>query len=256
MSNGDESSEFGHAVEDKGISPYEKGTLRAPFLLAKASKKKQVDKKKKPAPASGKTIILWASGFPGYNSDAEEIDAINNSTKTNKWEPHSLDFAATAMSSTGEAHNVAKCEDVIAQLQNVNGKIGRIVLIGHGDQNGTIGLSGTRTGMGISMTEEFDETCLDTYKNEIMQLNLDKNATIDIVACNVAVDRKFMQKIANTFNHGVRGFSGLVYWQHPINDEGTQIINRGFVSRSNNDFHKGINKLIFPKPIDPERQEE
>jgi hypothetical protein len=201
-------------------------------------------KKKKQVRTQGKTVILVAGGFDGYNSEAEEIEAIK-STKIDRWEPHSADFRATARFSTGESHPITTSAGFFEQLQGTQGKIARIVFIGHGNQS-MLGLSGTRGEMGIQFTQWLDDSALDENQSTIVQSiqpKLDKNATIDIFACHVGVTPEFMKKIAVTFNRCVRGFSGPVFWQAPINDEGTKITNRGLVSSDNDHFVKGINHL-------------
>ncbi len=207
----------------------------------KKDKKKKKGKKK----AKGKTVILIASGFPGYPDAAAEIEAI----KGNKWSPHSEDFQETA---TG--WSVEDAGRVIGTLKGISGPIGRIVFIGHGSPT-SLGLSGNRVGSVIRFTEKLSATELDVYQDNISKTivpKLHENATIDLIACNTAISKTFMKKFATIFKRCVRGFGGYIYWQHPISDAGDEIMNRGWISSDGKTFHKGIKDLKFPVTICPD----
>lgn len=207
-------------------------------------------KKKGSKGTTGQTVILVASGFGGYSDEAEEIDAI----KSNKWVPHSEDFKATAGYTTKSYFEITNAGKFIGALgENISGKIGRIVFIGHGSPT-HLGLSGRREDSVTRFTESLTVSDLNNYHDYVLnkiQPKLDENLTIDLIACESGLGKKFIEKLAATFNRCVRGFKGAVYWKHPINDEETKITNRGRISADNQNFHNGISGLRFDETFCP-----
>jgi hypothetical protein len=201
----------------------------------------------------GQTVVLVAAGFGGYSDEAEEIEAI----KSSQWVPHSADFKATAEFTTRGYFEVFRASEFVGALgENTTGKIGRIVFIGHGCST-HLGLSGHREGAVTRFSQSFTVSDLENYHDYVLekiQPKLDPDAVIDLVACESGIGKAFTEKLAATFNRCVRGFKGPVFWEHPINDEKTKIVNRGRVSSDNQNFHNGISGLAFDPPICPPAQ--
>jgi Domain of unknown function (DUF4347) len=194
----------------------------------------------------GKLLVIVADGFPPYSDASEELAEI----QANRWHPQTEDFGATAgavVRTYSPAKNASEFFGAIAQ----QARISRLVFVGHGGP-GSIGLTGTREG-GFYEQLGSDELAANAGTIASLITKFDAGATIDLVCCNVAVSESFVSQLATAFRRCVRAFKSEVFWQHPLNADGTAIdpAERGLTSIDNASFKKGFTHLKFPDPVCP-----
>jgi hypothetical protein len=206
----------------------------------------------------GSQIVISAGGYDGYSNDADELETLNSLTRP--WYPNTKDFHQTSNDTPGSHRNAAtKADEFFGALQALEGKIRRIVFIGHGSSSGYLGLSGHTLG---PPTEVLDESDLNRWQVSIDTLikpKLDENAKIDLYACQAGLSEDFMKAMAKSFGICVRGFERLVAWCISWNDE--EITSRGRLAEEGSEgdsknclsagWHKGVNGFLPPKESCP-----
>lgn len=201
--------------------------------------------------ASGKTLLITASGYGGFASTAKEIEAIESGI----WLPHNADFNQTAAHTRGKTHfGASDKKQFIGAIEGASGKLSRIVFIGHGFSSG-LGLSGDQLDL---FGETFDETSIDEFQDNINQNikpKLLKDAVFDIIACNVGVSSGFLSKMANAFGICIRAYDEEVLWCVSFNKANNQITGRGRIGPksqvsgkkcSDQSWFRGVKKVVPP----------
>lgn len=179
-----------------------------------------------------KTKTIWAVGdFPyPWPSEAAEAAAI----KAGTWFPSERDFAA-AMKNSGfkgrDWQTVGSTPSFINLVfRETKGSIKRVNFVTHGASD-EIGLSGTVEPGAVYFTDGLDEAELDGFRaNGILnddgsvtpwsevQARFAPDAEIVVYACKAALDRGFLQYLADTFNATVRAFSSELHYVYPMED--------------------------------------
>jgi hypothetical protein len=192
-------------------------------------------------------VVLVAGGFPGYATEEDEIRAITRL----KWHPQTPDFELTA-AAEGSYKLVSTPDEVIDAL-TTGSPISRIVIISHGSPL-QLGLGGDADFMisGYRQTLNADFLKDESVKERIKRITLKAGATLDIIACNVALGKDFMEALANAFNCPVRAFKMPIIWEHPISNDGKKIERTGKTGKSESGpFEKGFSHLRFDEIVKP-----
>jgi hypothetical protein len=188
-----------------------------------------------------KTRTIWAVGdFPyPWRSEAEEAEAI----KAGEWFPSERDFAAAMKNSGFTGRNWQKVDSTGSFINLIfrepKGSIERVNLVTHGASD-EIGLAGTVEPGAVFFSEGLDEAELDGIRtNGILnddgsvtpwsdvQARFAANAQIVVYACKAALDRTFLQYLADTFGVTVRAFSTELHYVYPMAD-----LDKGIVPRT------------------------
>lgn len=219
--------------------------------------KKDNRKKKKKRPQLGKLVLIIANGYTGYDSVQDEIKALENGY----WLPHNEDFRKTAAHTRSKTlRGASKADEFFGALQSVNGKISRVVYIGHGFSSG-LGLSGSPLDF---FGETLESTDIERWQADIntsIKPKFTKGAKMDLVACNLAADESFISNLANALGICIRAFSEPVQWCTTYNKGQNKITSRGRIgpksatkgkSCSDKAWSKGVNKFVPPKEVCPE----
>jgi uncharacterized protein DUF4347 len=210
--------------------------------------------KKKP---TGQFLVIIATGYPGYKTPVEEIEAAENK----RWFPHTDDFKATADGTLGKVYmGASRADEFFGAFQGVRGKIARVAFIGHGHSSG-LGLGGDIVNLDF-FGETLTSSDLSRWQQSIDQtikLKLEKDATIDLYACNVALGQQFMKDVAKAFDVCVRGFAEPIKWC--LGYDIDKITSRGRLAPgsavkdardcSNGMWHKGVHTLVPPVKVCP-----
>lgn len=184
---------------------------------------------------------IWAVGdFPyPWPSEADEAAAI----KAGEWFPSEKDFAA-AMKNSG--FNGSKWQTVGSTASFINlifrepkGSIAQVNFVTHGASD-EIGLSGTVEPGAVFFSDGLDEAELDGFRANGIQNNdgsvtpwsevqarFAADAEIVIYACKAALDRTFLQYLAETFGVTVKAFSTELHYVYPLAD-----LDKGIVPRA------------------------
>lgn len=159
--------------------------------------------------------IIIAGGYPEFKTPAEEMASI----QSKQWLPNTLDFHETALDTQGA--NILSASDDAAFFGAIAfgpEKLRRIVYIGHGFGgvlSGGLGLSAA-TPSSAFPTQELNESSFPKRQADIdinIKPKLDKDAFIDLYACNLAgMSTNFMKAMARSFGVCVRGFKDFVVW--------------------------------------------
>ncbi|HLG13644.1 MAG TPA: hypothetical protein VJH03_03840 [Blastocatellia bacterium] len=221
-------------------------------LQAGAGKPKKKPKKG-PSSRRGQTVVVIAAGFPGYESEQQEITELGGSG----WVPHSADFAATAQHDVQTPYRATNVDEFLGAAAAVPGQISRFVFIGHGSPS-KLGFSGARDGSVVRFSQFFsaddlaDERWLAVIKQHIVPKFVEA-ATVDLVACNLGIGQEFLQAMANAFERPIRAFTGPVSWTVAMNKGQTGITERGLTSRNPVDepFRRGFKHLVFTATVAP-----
>jgi hypothetical protein len=171
-------------------------------LLAQAGKAGKPSKVVK-----GNQIIIVSGGYPGVSDEKAEIERIKNNT----WVPATRDFVQTASDTQKSFSAASDVAQFMGALQAEPGSISRIVFVGHGNADG-LALSGDSHGFA---TKTLTAQELDAWQNTIdssIKPKLVEGATIDLIACNVAMGKQFMEKLAKSFGKCVRAYVEEVAW--------------------------------------------
>jgi hypothetical protein len=214
-------------------------------------------KKAPPKKARGSELVLVAAGFPGYANAGDEIQRL----KDHSWFPNTPDFLATAEASTkSKPLGAGNASQFFGALRAAKGPIARLTLIGHGSPTG-LGLSGDTWAHSDQILAPSD---LVAWKTEIeaQRKKFSPGATIDIVACTLAVAGDLARHLAAAFGVGVRAFSEGIAWCVKFTQDG-QILSRGKVACisdvtleverdcDHKVWKSKVNELKFPPPIRP-----
>lgn len=221
-------------------------------VAAEPMKKDKRKKKKKKKWSAGKLILIVANGYGGFKSVQDEIKALQGGF----WLPHNEDFRKTAAHTRNKTLlGASNADEFFSGLRGVKGKISRIVYIGHGFRGG-LGLSGDQLDF---FGETLESTDIDRWQADIntsIKPKLMKDARIDLVACNLALDKAFMQKLADALGICVRAFSEPVLWCTAYDKSKNEITSRGLIgpksavqgkSCSDKAWSRGVNKFAPPK---------
>jgi hypothetical protein len=238
--------------------------------VADASRQTDRSKKRqaKPGPkASGREITIVGTFKNPFQSRAEEIKAM----KENRWEPSTDDFVDVG-GKTVRAESYTSILTAIlvdGAAETKPDSIARINIFTHANADliaflGTITPAGAMTNVSLNVNSSLSKDVLDNlnaagvtftvnaqtpalksrkFSIDDVRRRFTKDAVIVIYACKSGLDGSFVQKIADTFQVKVRGFSDLVGY-FPIYDEATSAINRRQVGIGRNsqtkvtDFHK------------------
>jgi hypothetical protein len=201
----------------------------------------------------GKLVLIVANGYSGYKTVGDEIAALEGGY----WLPHTQDFLATAADSgINEPEGASTANEFFAALQGVSGKISRIVFIGHGSST-ALGLSGTPLDF---FGETLDSNDLKSWQEDIdrtIKPKLNKDAKIDLIACNDHAGKAFVKDMANALGICVRYFPEAVMWCVSYDETKKVITGRGRLgpqSRvgdskncSQSVWYEGVKKLIPPE---------
>lgn len=217
------------------------------------------DKRKKRKQSAGKLVLITANGYTGYDSVQDEINALQGKF----WFPHTKDFNQTAADTRNKIHfGASNADEFFGALQNVRGKISRIVFIGHGFPGG-LGLSGEPLNFFGKTLESTDIDHWQADINESIKPKLMENAKIDLVACNLAIDKAFMSDLANALGICVRAFSEAVVWCTTFDKDKKKITGRGRIgpksavkgkSCSDKAWSKGVNNFVPPEEVCPKNK--
>jgi len=222
------------------------------YLVAASEEQKAGESK---VLSSARLVVIVANGFPGYRGDVKkEI----HEAKIRVWLPGTPDFIATAGYTTkGEYYGASNAEEFFGALANHKGKINRVIFIGHG-QSEALGLSGDTSGFFSNALGVLGIPKWQNYINAKIKPKLTRNATIDLVACNVAVGEVFMREMAKAFGICVRGFTQPVLWCLKWNEDETAITSRGLVALESKDgrcagtIYRDVKALAPPKVVCPQ----
>ncbi len=195
------------------------------LILSQAAITKNAPVLKKAQPASG-LVVLYAGGYKPYGSAKEEI---LDAETLKSWLPTSMDFLKTASrTTTGPILAAADANEFLNQLANYQGKINRLIIIGHGAYGG-IGLAGIL--LHAQTTESLNEYTFQKPENlaiikDKIRPKFTKDAVIDLVACQSAASPSFTKVMKNAFGVKVRGLKGAVWWILRWNKSTQQIIEK------------------------------
>jgi len=175
------------------------------------------------------TKTLWAVGdFPSpWPSEAAEAEAL----LADEWFPSELDFAAAMKNSGFQGRSwlsVGSTEAFISLVfSQPKGSIARLNFVTHGASD-EIGLSGTIEPGAVYFSEGLEEAVLDNFRvNGILtdggkvtpwsevEARFAPDAEIVIYACKAALDRAFLQFLANTFGVTVKAFTHELVYEYP-----------------------------------------
>lgn len=173
--------------------------------------------------------VIWAVGdFPyPWASEAEEAATI----KAGQWFPGERDFAAAMKNSgfKGRDWQVVGSTPAFINLifREKKNSIQRVNFVTHGASD-EIGLSGTVEPGAVYFSDGLDEAELDGFRaNGILnddgtttpwsevQARFAPGAEIVIYACKAALDRAFLQYLADTFGVTVKAFSKELMYVYP-----------------------------------------
>lgn len=176
------------------------------------------------------TKTLWAVGeFPyPWPSEAAEAEAI----KADNWFPSERDFAAALKNSGFKGRDwlkVGSTDRFIGLIfSQSKGSIKRLNFVTHGASD-EIGLSGTVEPGAVFFSDALDEAELDQFRaggilNENgtvtpwsdVQARFAADAEIVFYACKAALDRPFLQFLADTFDVTVKAFSTELHYVYPM----------------------------------------
>ncbi len=190
--------------------------------------------------------------------------------KENRWEPSTDDFVAVGGTTIRAESYLSILTAILADGANETkpGSIARINIFTHANSDliaflGTISPVGAMTTVSLNVSSSLSVDALDgltggqtfSVNSSSKQLaakkftladvrrRFAKGAIIVIYACKSGLDGSFVQKIADTFQVKVRGFSDLVGY-FPKYTEGSNAINRRQVGIGRNsqvletDFHQ------------------
>jgi hypothetical protein len=199
---------------------------------------------------------LWAVGdFPSpWPSEAAEAAAI----KAGEWFPSEKDFAAAIKNSGFRGRDWQKVGSTAGFINLVfrepKGSIARVNFVSHGASD-EVGLSGTVEPGAVFFTDGLDEAELDGFRaNGILnpdgsvtpwsevQARFAPGAQIVIYACKSAIDRTFLQLLADTFGVTVKAFSTELHYLYPIAD-----LDKGIVPRAKLTID-GVSDITALKP--------
>ncbi len=188
-----------------------------------------------------KTKTIWAVGdFPyPWPSEAAEAAAI----KAGDWFPSEEDFAAVIKNSGFKGRDwqtVGSTPGFINLIfREPKGSIERVNFVTHGASD-EIGLAGTVEPGAVYFSDGLDEAELDGFRtNGILndngtvtpwsevQARFAPGAEIVVYACKAALDRAFLQYLADTFGVTVKAFSNELHYIYPMAD-----LDKGIVPRS------------------------
>jgi hypothetical protein len=174
------------------------------------------------------TKTLWAVGdFPSpWPSETAEAEAL----LADEWFPSELDFAAAMKNSGFQGRSwliVGSTEALISLVfSQPKGTIARLNFVTHGASD-EIGLSGTIEPGAVYFSEGLDEAVLDSFRvNGILtdgkvtpwsevEARFAPDAEIVIYACKAALDRAFLQFLADTFGVTVKAFTHELVYEYP-----------------------------------------
>jgi hypothetical protein len=156
---------------------------------------------------------LYSHGFPPYNTETEEIDALRGG----RWQPTRRDFASTA---GGIGLGITSFGQLLGWInQQSQRSITNLNLIGHSNQN-QFAFSGqvifTTGGVSLNVGSALTQENLTAYSSQITNLNLRNRfapgANITLYSCYTGNEPEFLQQIANTFRVCTRGFTSALHW--------------------------------------------
>ncbi len=179
-----------------------------------------------------KSKTIWAVGdFPyPWSSEAAEAAAI----KAGEWFPSEKDFAAAMKNSGFKGRDWLKIGSTPSFINLIfrepKGSIARVNFVTHGASD-EIGLSGDVEPGAVHFTDGLDEAQFDGFRaNGILnkdgtvtpwsevQARFAPDAEIVIYACRAALDRSFLQYLADTFGVTVKAFSNELHYVYPNAD--------------------------------------
>jgi hypothetical protein len=175
---------------------------------------------------------VWAVGdFPyPWQSEAEEAAAI----KAGEWFPSEKDFAAAMKNSGFRGRDWQKVGSTASFINLIfrepKGSVTRVNFVTHGASD-EIGLAGTVVPGAVYFSDGLDEAELDGFRaNGILnddgsvtpwsevQARFAPDAEIVIYACKAALDRAFLQYLADTLGVTVKAFSTELHYVYPMAD--------------------------------------
>ncbi len=188
-----------------------------------------------------KAKTIWAVGdFPSpWPSEAAEAAAL----KAGEWFPSEKDFAA-AMKNSGfrgrDWQTVGSTPSFINLIfREPKGSVARVNFVTHGASD-EIGLTGRVEPGAVYFSDGLDEAELDGFRaNGILnddgsvtpwsevRARFTADAEIVIYACKAALDRPFLQYLADTFGVTVKAFSSNLHYIYPMAD-----LDKGVVPRT------------------------
>lgn len=211
-----------------------------------------------PRAPAGTTVTLAAGGFPGVaGGDAAEIDRIQNIA----WVPSTRDFrASAALTSAARRYEPVNSAEFFGALANAPKPIRRIVFFGHGFRDSVH--------LGERDHQAIDSDALTRYQATIdrdIKPRLASGATLDVVACNVAMSPAFSQQLADSLGVIVRAFPSGVCWCVSWRGPSGPISSRGLIAvptenqtrcrdaqgRCTGTIHRGADKLSPPVVFKP-----
>lgn len=188
-----------------------------------------------------KTKTIWAVGdFPyPWSSETDEAAAI----KSGNWFPSEKDFAAAMKNSGYKGRDWVTVGSTASFINLIfrepKGSIERVNFVTHGASD-EIGLSGEVEPGAVYFSDGLDEAELDGFRaNGILnqdgsvtpwsevRARFTADAVIVVYACKAALDRPFLQYIADTFGVTVKAFSTELHYVYPMEE-----LDQGKVPRS------------------------
>jgi hypothetical protein len=201
-------------------------------LVAEAPRTKKPPKSKTNPKVAGREISVIAS-FKNPWTEADEVKAM----KENRWEPTSTDFQAVANDAilVDHWHKLIGAILTKGDAESAPGSIRRINIFTHANANliafaGHVRPGGAMTSVGLTVDGAISEDMLDELNKGItfqvqskskalaakkftiddVRKRFTKDAVIVLYACHTAVDGAFVQRIADTFQVKVRGFTDVI----------------------------------------------
>ncbi len=224
-------------------------------------KKKGKRTKKPKRKRSGKQIVIYANGYPGYDSAEKEI----KDAQSRLWYPGTPDFHQTAADTPSDrVFGASEVAHFFGPMQHSTSDIRRVVFIGHGGGEG-IGLAG-EAGVFDSASLSISDLSADSGWKYVMekqiQPKLTPDATIDLYTCKLDPKDAFVQAMANSFDRCVRSFHTPLVWCLGYHAAENQITSRGRIAPNppqgkttncaSKNWYKGVNRLVPPKKVCPE----
>ena len=214
-----------------------------------------------------KTKTIWAVGdFPyPWSSEAAEAAAI----KAGDWFPSDKDFAAAMKNSGFKGRDWQKVGSTPSFINLIfresKGSIERVNFVTHGASD-EIGLAGKVEPGAVFFSDGLDEATLDGFRTNgilnddgtvtpwsVVQARFAPDAEIVVYACKAALDRAFLQYLADTFGVTVKAFSNELHYVYPMTDldKGTVPRTKLTVEGAGNITSLSPDVVVTPSPVPP-----